>query len=98
MESENQTLRICERKHKYHKSSDCPTCPICEAERKPQSGFLSLLAAPARRALENNEVLTLEELAKRTEKEILEFHGIGKSALPLLRKALSEQGLTFQHS
>jgi DNA-directed RNA polymerase alpha subunit len=48
--------------------------------------------------LENNGVLTLEELAKRTEKEILEFHGIGKSALPVLRKALSEQGLTFQSS
>lgn len=96
MEKEGPTLRICEKGHKFHKSSDCPTCPICEAERKPQEGFLSLLSAPARRALENNGISTLEGLAKYSEKEILKFHGMGKSSLPKLKKALLEQGLSFK--
>jgi hypothetical protein len=64
--------------------------------RKPQTGFLSLLAAPARRALENNGVLTLEELSSHTENEILKLHGMGRTSLPILRKALGEQGLSFR--
>jgi hypothetical protein len=44
--------RICPNGHHYVKSSDCPVCPFCEADRKPKKGFLSLLSAPARRALE----------------------------------------------
>lgn len=91
-----KTLRICEKGHRYHKSSDCPTCPICEEERKPQEGFLSLLAAPARRALEKNGISTLEDLARYSENEILEFHGMGKSSLPKLRKALQERGFSFK--
>src|SRR3954453_24228501 len=38
-----KTLRTCPRGHKYYKSSDCPTCPICEEANKPSEGFLSLL-------------------------------------------------------
>jgi hypothetical protein len=33
--------------------------------------FLSLVSAPAKRALENNGIDTLEKLSKFTEKEIL---------------------------
>lgn len=44
-------LRTCPKGHKYYKSTDCPTCPICEQEHKPHNSFLSLLVAPARRAL-----------------------------------------------
>lgn len=63
---------------------------------KPKGGFLSLLAAPARRALENNNILSLEALSKFSEAEILKFHGIGKSSLPKLRKALADAGLVFK--
>lgn len=28
-----RTLKTCSQGHRYRKSSDCPTCPICEAER-----------------------------------------------------------------
>ncbi|MGE8206983.1 hypothetical protein ACQKP0_20950 [Heyndrickxia sp. NPDC080065] len=56
MTTSNKNLRICDKGHKYYKSSDCSTCPICEQERKPEKGFLALLSAPARRALENNGV------------------------------------------
>ncbi|WP_413376548.1 RNA polymerase alpha subunit C-terminal domain-containing protein [Paenibacillus taichungensis] len=89
------TLRTCEQGHSYYKSSDCPTCPVCEKERKPKEGFLSLLSAPARRALENQEITTLPLLSKYTEKEILKLHGIGPSAMPKLRQALEEEGLSF---
>jgi len=46
-------LKICERGHKFYKSSDYPTCPRCAAQDKPESGFLSLLSAPAKNALEH---------------------------------------------
>jgi uncharacterized protein YdhG (YjbR/CyaY superfamily) len=91
-----KSIRTCKNGHKYYKSSDCPTCPVCEQERKPQNGFLSLLAAPARRALENNGITTLQQLSKFSENEILAFHGMGKSSIPKLREALSAQGLKFK--
>lgn len=69
---------------------------MCEAERKPTEGFLALLSAPARRALENEGITTLLQLAEYTEKEILKLHGIGPSAMPKLRNALEEEGLSFK--
>ena len=90
------SLRICRNGHQYYKSSDCPACPVCEQEHKPKDGFLSLLAAPARRALENNGIATLQQLSDFSENEIMQFHGMGKSSLPKLRNALKEQGLTFK--
>ncbi|WP_339735873.1 RNA polymerase alpha subunit C-terminal domain-containing protein [uncultured Sunxiuqinia sp.] len=90
------SLRTCKNGHLYYKSSDCPTCPVCEEERKPTAGFLSSLAAPARRALENEGILTIQQLAERSESEILQLHGMGKSSLPKLHSALKEHGLRFQ--
>lgn len=97
MTNSEENLRICDKGHKYYKSSDCPTCPICEQERKPDNGFLSVLSAPARRALENNGVTSLQELSKFNEKEILQFHGMGPASLPKLRSALKEKGLSFRN-
>lgn len=91
-----KTLRTCEKGHQYYKSSDCPTCPICEQERVPENGLLSKLVAPARRALESNGIKTVNDLSQFTEKEVLSFHGFGKSSLPILKKALTEEGLTFK--
>ena len=92
----NQNIRICDKGHKYYKTSDCPTCPICENARKPESGFLSLLPAPARRALENNGVTSLEILSTYNEKDVLKFHGMGPASLPKLKSALKEEGLSFK--
>ena len=89
-------LRTCKKGHQYYKSSDCPTCPVCEEERKPKDGFLSLIAAPARRALERENIKSLEDLAIWSEREILELHGIGSSTIPKLKKALEDQGLSFK--
>jgi len=96
--AEPKNIKICSEGHKYYKSSDCPTCPICEQERKPKDGFLSLIPAPARRALENKGIFTLDELAQFTEKEILKLHGMGPGSMPKLRKALEDAGLSFGNS
>jgi DNA-directed RNA polymerase alpha subunit len=94
--SSEKYLRICDKGHKFYKSSDCPTCPTCESERKPESGFLALLSAPARRSLENNGITSLQELSTYGEMEILKFHGMGPASLPKLRLALKEEGLSFK--
>ncbi|WP_226669711.1 RNA polymerase alpha subunit C-terminal domain-containing protein [Metabacillus litoralis] len=96
MTTSNKDLKICNKGHKYYKSTDCPTCPICEQERKPENGFLALLSAPARRALENNGITSLQQLSKYSEKDILTFHGMGPASLPKLRSALKEEGLSFR--
>lgn len=97
MTTSNKNVRTCNKGHKYYKSSECPTCPICEQERKPENGFFSLLSAPARRALENNGVTSLQKLSSYSEKEILKFHGMGPASLPKLRSALKEKGLSFKN-
>lgn len=58
--------------------------------------FLTLLAAPARRALENKGIKTLEQLSKFSEGEILKLHGMGKSSIPKLRSALMAHSLSFK--
>jgi len=91
-----KTLRTCPKGHRYYKSSDCHTCPACEAERKPKDSFLSVLSAPARRALENKGIKTIQQLAKYSEQEIMALHGMGPSSIPKLRSALDENGLNFK--
>ncbi|MBO9633438.1 MAG: hypothetical protein J7578_10000 [Chitinophagaceae bacterium] len=91
-----KTLRTCPNGHRYYKSSDCPVCPVCANGSKPGTGFLSLLYAPARRALENAGLTTAAKLAAHTEAEVLSLHGMGQKAMPILRQFLKEQGLTFK--
>lgn len=90
-----KTLRTCLQGHQYYKSISCPVCPICES-KKAAAGFLSSLAAPARRALENRGIHSLQELAQYSEKEILALHGMGKTSIPKLRAALTSEGLSFR--
>lgn len=92
----SKNLKICSNGHHFYKSSDCSTCPTCEKEHKPESGFLSMLSAPARRALLNQDIATIEQLSTYSEKEILSLHGIGPSAIPKLKDALSANGLAFR--
>lgn len=91
-----KSLKVCEKGHKFYKSSDCQSCPTCDKENKPKSGFLSKLSAPARNALLHEGIDTLLELSTYTEKEILKFHGIGPASLPIMRTSLAEEGLAFK--
>ena len=90
-----KNLRVCEKGHEYYKSSDCPVCPICANEDKPEN-FLGELAAPARRALQNAGIISINDLSRCSEKEILALHGMGRSSIPLLKEALKSKGLTFK--
>lgn len=67
-------------------------------QEQQNKDFIPGLAAPARRALQNNNVKTLQQLAKHSEAEILELHGIGKTAIPKLQNILKEKGLSFKTS
>jgi predicted RecB family nuclease len=96
MPSRQLTPRLCPLGHRYYKSTDCPTCPTCEAAKKPAMGFLSLLSAPARRALEGKGITTVAKLSKYSKREILHLHGIGPSAIPVLVKAMKEKGKAFR--
>jgi predicted RecB family nuclease len=92
----SKTRRNCKKGHKFYKSSDCPVCPICASEEKPDDDFLSTLGAPARRALQGKGITTVQELSTHTETEIMQLHGMGPSTLPKLQQALASAGLSFK--
>lgn len=54
------------------------------------------ISAPAQRALHNAGINSLKKLSAYTENEILQLHGIGKTAIPIFRDALKEKGLAFK--
>lgn len=87
--------KICKKGHTFYKSSDCPTCPVCEKEKTKKSIFHDV-GSPARSALESEGIKTLKQLSKKTEKDILNLHGIGPSSIPILKKKLKEKGLSFR--
>lgn len=89
-------LKTCDKGHQFYKSSNCNSCPICDKETKPDSGFLSMVSSPVRRALLTEGIDTVQKLSMHTEKEILALHGIGPSSLPVLNEALEEEGLEFK--
>lgn len=95
MPAQKTNLRVCKNGHQYYKSTDCPVCPVCENARKPKESFLSMLGAPARRALENKGIATLQKLSEYNETQILQLHGIGKTSIPKLKLALQKEGLSF---
>ena len=59
---------------------------------------MSMLSAPARRALENAGINTLNDLSKHSEKDLLKLHGFGKASLPQLKNALAANGLSFRQN
>ena len=85
------TLRVCANGHRYYKSSDCPTCPACEEENKPDS-FLALFSAPARRALQGIGIKSVAQLAKQKQADLLKLHGFGPASLPVIKKLLKKEG------
>jgi hypothetical protein len=62
---------------------------------KKESDLPAKLASPAQRALANAGIHNLKQLAKLSEMEIKEYHGIGPNALITLRAALKAKGLSF---
>jgi uncharacterized protein YdhG (YjbR/CyaY superfamily) len=101
LENENKAAlksvkKTCPQGHQYFKSSLCPTCPVCEAQKKSQDGFMSGLSAPAQRALINQKITSLKKLSNYTENKVLAWHGIGKTSIPKLKLALANENLNFK--
>jgi DNA-directed RNA polymerase alpha subunit len=64
--------------------------------KEAEQDFLAVLGAPARRALVNAGITTIQKLSACSEKEILALHGMGKSSIPKLKAALKEKNLDFR--
>lgn len=96
MATQKGKLKICDKGHKFYKSSDCPVCPTCEKEKEKPDNFLGELSSPARSALEYEGITTLKKLATYSEKEILSLHGMGPASMPTLKKALAAENLKFK--
>ncbi len=94
-DKDTRSKKVCRNGHTFYKSSDCPSCPICEKEKTP-AGVFANMASPVRSALELAGIKTLRQLSKKTEKEVLGMHGIGPSSMPKFKKKLKEEGLSFK--
>ena len=57
---------------------------------------LTKIGAPATRALASVGVTRLEQLAGRSEAELLALHGVGPKAIRILREALQDRRLTLR--
>jgi hypothetical protein len=66
-----------------------------KSSNQESGGGLPKLAAPAQRALAGAGIQTLAQLARFSESEIKELHGIGPNALKELQRALEARGLWF---
>jgi len=53
------------------------------------------MSQPSLRALALAGITSLEQIAERSEKELLSLHGFGPKSIRILRPALEEIGLTF---
>lgn len=62
---------------------------------QPARDLPTELASPARRALAGAGIQRLDQLAKFSEDEVKQLHGIGPNAVVQLRHALSAKGLSF---
>lgn len=93
-----KTWKTCSRGHRFQKSSDCPVCPICWSgyyRKKAQSDFPEKMSAPALRALLNAKITKLSQLAKYTEAEIADLHGMGPKALGMLKESMKKAKMSF---
>jgi hypothetical protein len=70
-------------------------CAVNHVVRNDQF-LLGILAAPARRALEREEIDTLEKLSDYSEEDILKLHGFGKNAMDKLKNHMKEHQVSFR--
>jgi predicted Fe-Mo cluster-binding NifX family protein len=54
------------------------------------------LAAPAKRALAEASITSLEQLQTKLEAEILAMHGMGPNAMKILRQAMADADVHFK--
>jgi uncharacterized protein YdhG (YjbR/CyaY superfamily) len=76
--------------------SDIVKFRVVQNLEKAGQGFFKKLSQPAQRALKSKGIFDLKKLAKYSEQEIAALHGVGPSSIPILKKALAEQKLSFK--
>jgi hypothetical protein len=74
----------------------CPRLVTLVATMGTDETDLPKLGAPARRALLGAGYTRLEHLTEVTESEVMRLHGMGPTAMTVLRDALAERGLFFR--
>ncbi|MGB9067796.1 MAG: hypothetical protein WCC21_04440 [Candidatus Acidiferrales bacterium] len=74
----------------------CDPKRVKEFDYSRLSAEFAKLAKPAQRALINAGVQSARDLARKTADEIAGPHGVGPSAMPLLRAALKKHRLKFK--
>jgi large subunit ribosomal protein L21 len=73
--------------------------PAKKAETETADGGLPEgLGAPATKALEEEGLTTLEQVAGKTEAELLELHGVGPKAVETLKEALAAENLSLEQA
>ena len=60
--------------------------------------MLPKISKPATRALNQQGITTLEQVASRSEEALLSLHGVGPKAIKILKAALNEKGLKFKQN
>lgn len=62
----------------------------------PENDLPESLPEPAQRALTGIGIERVEQLAGKTEAELLDLDGVDPQAIDLLRHALAQRGLSFK--
>jgi predicted Fe-Mo cluster-binding NifX family protein len=88
--------KICKLGHRFEKTSDCPTCPTCAKEeiKSAYANGFPKIGSPAFNALKHKGI-TLSDLPKYSEMDLLAIHGVGPKAVGILRQYLAGKGLGF---
>ncbi len=86
--------KVCVNGHTFEKSSDCPVCPICEKAKRPNAQFPKM-GAPAQRALANAGIVTLGDLARWHEADVIALHGMGPKAMLELKIFMKQHKIVF---
>jgi DNA-directed RNA polymerase alpha subunit len=62
----------------------------------PLESLKPSIGNPAKNALSNIGITTLQQLTKLTEKELLQIHGVGPKAVGIIKEAMKKEGISFK--
>ena len=80
----------------HHSMKPCDPSAVAAFDYSTLHADFSTLSKPAQRALINNGITTPKQLARKRVAEVAAFHGVGPSALPVLRSVLTKHKLRFK--
>lgn len=75
--------------------TECEKDVIREFDYSNLGPEFAKLSRPAKRALINNGILSVRDLASWRQRDVMQLHGVGPKALPIFEDALLAEGLDF---